>query len=293
MLNPEIVVNRRPIDRLARHRMLGRIASAFQPRVSAIVARLRPDVRDVLHGTILGHPLHAIVTDIPIGAWTVTAALDLLECCGGRVSGSDAALVVGLAGAGGAIVSGWADWSDTRDDPRTLGMAHAVVNGTAVIGYVASFVLRRTGRRPLGIAVALASYGIVSLGAYLGGELSYGMLLGNRHTAEPLAVPAEFTSVFDLPGGSERGHERVDFAGVPVLVSWEGDAVSAVSAVCTHRGANLAEGAFADGCVTCPWHDSVFALDDGRVLEGPATFPVPRFEARIVERRIELRALRL
>ena len=66
--------------------------------------------------------------------------------------------------------------------------------------------------------------------------------------------------------------------------------VAAISAVCTHRGAPLADGEFAAGCVTCPWHGSRFALADGRVEQGPATFPQPRFEARINGERIEVRA---
>jgi hypothetical protein len=64
--------------------------------------RTRP-LQNVLHGTVLGHPLHAVITDVPIGAWTVTAALDLCELAGGPGdAGADAALIVGLAGAGGA-----------------------------------------------------------------------------------------------------------------------------------------------------------------------------------------------
>jgi hypothetical protein len=61
----------------------------------------------------------------------------------------------GLAGAGGAIVSGWADWSDAYEDPRTLGMAHAMVNGVAVTGYLLSLALRRSGRRRAGLLTPL------------------------------------------------------------------------------------------------------------------------------------------
>lgn len=32
--------------------------------------------------------------------------------------------------------------------------------------------------------------------------------------------------------------------------------------------------------VVCPWHDSRFALADGHVIDGPATFAQPRYEAR-------------
>src|SRR5262245_66303584 len=34
-------------------------------------------VRDFLHGTWLGHPLHPVLTDVPLGAWTVATVLDL------------------------------------------------------------------------------------------------------------------------------------------------------------------------------------------------------------------------
>lgn len=292
MFNPEIAANRRPIDRLSQNARIAAIAERVQPVVANLVGDLPPAVRDLLHGTVLGHPLHAVVTDIPIGAWTVTAVLDALELCGQPGTGSDAALVIGLLGAGGAAASGWADWSDTDDDPRTLGMAHALVNGTAVLGYMLALFLRRSGRRRLGILTALAAYGIVSAGAYIGGELSYGLLLGAKHTAEPIDPPADFTPVLKLAAlGSTP--VRADFKGIPVLLSRTGDAISAISAVCTHRGAPLDQGTFADGCVTCPWHDSTFALDDGHVIAGPALFPQPRFEARVAGDTIELRALRV
>src|SRR5215213_9031764 len=59
--------------------------------------------KNALHGVWLGHPLHPVFTDIPIGAWTTALALD-------AVSNGDAgmrrattfALGVGLTGALGA-----------------------------------------------------------------------------------------------------------------------------------------------------------------------------------------------
>ncbi|MGH8064460.1 MAG: Rieske (2Fe-2S) protein [Candidatus Entotheonellia bacterium] len=52
----------------------------------------------------------------------------------------------------------------------------------------------------------------------------------------------------------------------------------------------LAEGKLEDCSVICPWHGSRFALDSGRVLEGPATFPQPCFETRVQDGHIEVRA---
>jgi len=36
-------------------------------------------VNDVLREKLLGHPLHPMITDVPVGAWTVTAVLDDCE----------------------------------------------------------------------------------------------------------------------------------------------------------------------------------------------------------------------
>lgn len=291
MFNPEISANRRPIDRLSRNTFFAGLAGRIQPIVKRIVAAGGLPVQNVLHGSVLGHPLHAVLTDVPIGAWTVTAALDLCELCGGPSDlGADSALIVGLAGAAGAIVTGWADWSDTQDDPRTLGMTHATANGLAVTGYLASLLLRRYGRRRLGLFAGLAAYGALGAAAYIGGELSFGQLLGAKHTAEPIVPPGDFTPVLDAGELSQDRPARADFNGIPLLVSYRDGTVWAICAVCTHRGAPLADGAFADGCVRCPWHGSKFALDDGRVVAGPATFPQPRFEARINGGRVEVRA---
>jgi len=41
--------------------------------------------------------------------------------------------------------------------------------------------------------------------------------------------------------------------------------------------------------VICPWHGSRFALDSGAMLDGPATVPQPRYEARVRGGQIEVR----
>jgi nitrite reductase/ring-hydroxylating ferredoxin subunit len=42
--------------------------------------------------------------------------------------------------------------------------------------------------------------------------------------------------------------------------------------------------------VTCPWHGSVFCLDDGALRHGPATVPVVAYEVRVNNGRVEIRA---
>src|SRR5207245_7887128 len=94
-------------------------------------------IRDVLHGTWLGHPLHPVLTDIPLGAWSVAATLDLLGSNGTRARqrAADAAIGIGLAGAAGAAVTGITDWQHTTADDRRVGLVHGLVNTLAASFY--------------------------------------------------------------------------------------------------------------------------------------------------------------
>jgi nitrite reductase/ring-hydroxylating ferredoxin subunit len=57
-----------------------------------------------------------------------------------------------------------------------------------------------------------------------------------------------------------------------------------------HRGGPLDEGELSNGCVSCPWHGSVFVLEDGSVERGPAAYTQPALEARVHDGSIEVRA---
>src|SRR5215208_4082182 len=73
-------------------------------------------VKNALHGVWLHHPLHPVFTDIPLGAWSTTVALDVKAAASGDQSfarAGDVALAFGLAGAVGAAVTGLTDWSET------------------------------------------------------------------------------------------------------------------------------------------------------------------------------------
>jgi nitrite reductase/ring-hydroxylating ferredoxin subunit/uncharacterized membrane protein len=293
MLNPERSLNRRLADRVAGYRGLDPLADSIQGVVQKVLAAAGAPLRNTLNGTWLGHPLHPLLTDVPIGAWTVTLALDTLTAIGrpSHERGADAALAIGIAGAAGAAASGWADWSDTADEPKRLGLVHAMLNGGALALYAGSFAARRGGRRDIGIALATAGYGLVSIAGYLGGELTFGMQLGVRHTAIPIDPASKFTPVIDEDELKVGTLTRVELDGIPVVLLRTEAGVRALGAACTHRGAPLDEGTLEDGCVRCPWHGSLFAFEDGRVLDGPASFPQPRFDARIRSGKIELRPI--
>ena len=82
-MNPEISSTERPVDALTREAVLARAAAVLQPPLRKWLENpRRRALRDVLHGTFLGHPLHPLLTDVPVGAWTVTAVCDVLELLG-------------------------------------------------------------------------------------------------------------------------------------------------------------------------------------------------------------------
>jgi len=295
VLNPEISLNDRLPDRIVRNSELAEFASRWQPVILRLRNSAPPALRNLLSGTALGHSLHPVLTDIPIGAWTVTALLDVLGALGAPdvALASDAALGLGLAGGLGAIVTGYADWADTSDDPRTLGMLHAAMNSAAFSGYAASLLLRVSGQRRLGVAVAMASYGVMAFSAFLGGELMGSYQLGVKHTAVPKPPPERFVRVASLDEVADGTMHSCDIDGIPVLVLRLGEDVLAMSGACSHRGAPLGEGKVegaAGDCVRCPWHGSLFSFRDGSVVEGPATFPQGKLETRIVAGQISVRA---
>jgi nitrite reductase/ring-hydroxylating ferredoxin subunit len=98
----------------------------------------------------------------------------------------------------------------------------------------------------------------------------------------------------ELPEGKAV---RIEIGGAYVLlVRRAAGSIFAVGTRCTHQGAPLDRGVLnlrdADPTVTCPAHGSVFSLVDGRVRRGPATRPVPAFEARLNDGKVELRPRR-
>ena len=127
-------------------------ASPLDPVVKAVRrivnSALKPQkVRDALHGVWFGHPLHPVLTDIPIGAWTAALALDALDAASEDdfAPGADAAIALGLAGAVGSAVTGLTDWKELDTKPLRIGLLHGMLNLGATILYAASLILRRRG----------------------------------------------------------------------------------------------------------------------------------------------------
>lgn len=249
-------------------------------------------VKNFLHGTWLGHPLHPVLTDIPIGAWTAALVMDAIDASGAGKAygrGADAAIGLGLVGAVASAVTGLTDWQAIDGRARRVGLAHGLLNLTGTALYTASWALRRgRGSRPSARALAAAGYAIAAFSAYLGGNLVYAKQIGVNHTAgEPL--PEDFVPVIDEAELLEGQPRRALADGVKVLLLRRGGQIYAIAEVCSHLGGPLAEGEVAGLTVRCPWHGSRFSVETGEVIDGPATHPQPCLETRIRDGRVEVK----
>ncbi len=248
-----------------------------------VVRKLVPagPAKDALSGTWLGHALHPLLTDVPIGTWTSAGLLDLV---GGQDAQGAADLLVGagIAAALPAIVTGYTEWADSElGDPavRRIGIVHAVSNVTALGLYVASLAARRRGARTRGKLLGLAGAGALGAGGFLGGHLSYARGVGVDATVFD-ATPEGWTEVARAGEPAEGEVRKVEVEGVAVALVRHGGELFALADRCTHRGGPLSDGELVEGCLQCPWHASRFALTDGGVVRGPAFSPQPAYGVR-------------
>jgi nitrite reductase/ring-hydroxylating ferredoxin subunit/uncharacterized membrane protein len=247
-------------------------------------------VKDALSGTWLGHALHPLLTDLPIGTWTSATILDLVGGEAGR-RGADRLVGVGVLAATPAAITGLSDWADTEpadDAVRRIGTVHAVANVAALTLYAASLVARLRGRRAAGVTLGLAGAGALSAGGHLGGHLSYAKGVGvDTHVFDPPVEDwSDVIAEADLTEGELRA-AVID--GDSVVLVRHGGELFALADRCVHRDGPLHEGELVDGCVQCPLHGSRFALRDGSVQRGPAAYPQPAFETRVRDGRVEVR----
>jgi len=253
-------------------------------------------LKDGLHGTWLGHPLHPALVALPIGAWTTASVLDMV----GARRGADTALGFGILTSLPTAAAGLVDWSYTEGKPRRLGFAHAALNSAALACYSGSWLARRGGHRGFGVLLSTVGLGLVSVSGYIGGELSYSLGQGvNRNAWSPeveqlAPSPSDFVPVMkadDVREGVLTAAEvSLGEVTVPLVLMRKGREILALNNTCSHLGGPLAEGKLVDEwCVECPWHASRFDFRDGSVKQGPAAYAQPRFEARISGDMIEVR----
>lgn len=271
------------------------LANKIQPAVQRAVARGGKPAKNVLDGLWMGVPLHPVLTDVPVGSWTATLVFDGVELVSGSRFARDTAdgtLAFGIAGGLAAATSGVSDWRYLSGGSRRMGLAHGLLNAVGLALNIASLGYRISGRRRAGQLLFLTGYSLNGMGAHLGGELSYWYgLRVNRNVFEGPG-PEEFVPVMDESELPEDGMRRVETDGVGILLARTTDGeVRAIAARCNHFSGPLEEGEREGDTVVCPWHQSRFDLNSGEPLEGPAVFPQSRYETRVRDGNIEIRAV--
>ena len=267
------------ISSLERAKVLDRLAGPGQR-----AARLLPPgkVRDALHGVWLGHPLHPVLAQVPVGTWLSASLLDAWPgSAPGTAAASRRLVLAGLAAAVPAALAGSADWSELHEQQMRVGVVHALANTAAVVLYAASAAAPERAARSWRLAGLTAA----AAGGILGGRLAFRQSAG-ANQAEPvphLTEPGwhDLMPAAELAGLPSGQPARRLLGDIPVVVIRDDQGVYVLADRCSHLSGPLSEGEYRDGCLTCPWHGSTFRVSDGTVARGPATAPQPTFRTRI------------
>jgi len=200
-----------------------------------------PSIRDLLNGRWLGHPIHAVLTDAPIGILFLVIVFDVL----GMADAAWWTLVIGILAMLGAALAGFADYAETDGRARDRGTLHSSLMLLALVLFLVSLVLRPglgSGAPVSAAAVALSlvAWLIVAAGGFVGGDIVY--VFGNMvdHHAfrgggtKWLALdPAETEADGSIP----EGRPIKARLGVNALVLVRnGDAILALHDTCAHAG---------------------------------------------------------
>jgi uncharacterized membrane protein len=157
-------------QRLEGDERLDRLTRAIEPLAQAV--RGGPQRDHALRGMWLGHAVHPLMTDFPLGMWTAATALDLLAGADSRPA-ARRLIGLGIATAVPTALTGLAEWGATSSPRvRRTGAVHAVANSTALVLYITSYAARRRGRQGAGIAVGLLAGVAATVGGYFGGHLT-------------------------------------------------------------------------------------------------------------------------
>lgn len=248
-------------------------------------------IRNFLNGTWLGEPLHVVLTDVPVGAWTVAMAFDALDLvCDSRefARACETSIGIGLLGAAGAALTGVTDWSDVDPPARLLGLTHGLLNLSSVALFATSLFFRKKKHREIGRIASVLGYAVMSYAAHLGGKLVYEQRVGVDRTGGQ-TFPEQFTAVLPEMSLTEGKLTRAICHGTPILLVRRGNRLFAMAETCSHFSGPLSEGKLEGDTVVCPYHFSRFALADGEVLDGPAVHPQPCLEVRARNGQIEVR----
>jgi uncharacterized membrane protein len=174
--------NQTTVDLIAKQEWLEPVENRLQKAVKGVfnaAGDTGRTIQDALHGVWLGDPLHAALTDVPIGSWTAAIVMDAAESITGNnalAKGADAAVGIGLVGAVASAITGLTDWQHVGGAPRRVGLVHGLLNLSGAALFATSFFLRRGNSRTSAKVASLGGYAVMLAAARLGGGLVYPIL---------------------------------------------------------------------------------------------------------------------
>jgi nitrite reductase/ring-hydroxylating ferredoxin subunit/uncharacterized membrane protein len=235
-----------------------------------------PWVRDLLNGTWLGHPFHAASTDLPIGILGLAVLFDVLGMAEAAAVAVASAVVLMLLSA----LSGLADYSDTDGLARQRATVHAAIMFLALVAAAASLWLR-VGRSSVELgpaALSAAGFGLLLLGAFVGGDVVYA--LGNMVDRHAFRAHSDRWAALDVETIPEGKPTKAKAGAQALVLVREGERILALHDVCSHAGCSLSTGKLVDGQIECPCHGSRYRLANGHVTRGPSVYDQPAYEIR-------------
>jgi nitrite reductase/ring-hydroxylating ferredoxin subunit/uncharacterized membrane protein len=249
-----------------------------------------PPLKDFLHGTWLGHPLHPLLTDVPVGVFTVAVVLDLL----GLRDAAAPTIAFGILAMLATMVAGYVDYIDIDVDgpPRRYGSVHQSLMLLSFVCYFVSGGMRYGqfgGPGSIEVPLAAVGYVLLAVGAYLGGDLVFRMgMQVDRHAWRDAGDKWRPLDITDVPADTPT---KAKAGGQTLVVVRHGEKLFALHDTCSHQGCSLSEGKLVDDSrrIECGCHGSRFELADGSLNRGPAVYRQPAYEVRRSEGKIEVR----
>ena len=194
------------LSRFEHEESLDRTAEQLDKAAATVAAGTR---QSLLRGDWLGHALHPLLTDFPLGCWLSAGLLDIF---GGRSSRRAAQRLVGagVLFVPPTIASGLAEYRELgQQRTRRVAVVHAGGNAIVALLYLSSWLARRRGEHARGVMMsALGGLGALGTG-YLGGHLSFarGSGMGERGVIDLTSVaemPAQVNDASDIASSEDR-----------------------------------------------------------------------------------------
>jgi uncharacterized membrane protein len=166
---------RRAVAAVERSTSLDRVTAPIK-QAAERVGGGRPG--SVLRGDWLGHALHPLLTDFPLGCWLSAGLLDIAGSKAYRPA-SRKLVGLGVLFAVPTALAGMADYAPI-EDPRAkrVGAVHMLGNTGVLLMYLMSWRARRKNHHWRGVGWAMAGGSSAWITGYLGGHLSFARRVG-------------------------------------------------------------------------------------------------------------------